>query len=102
MVPGLPSVSASAIDVIGRHWRKVYFAFHTAMPASAIAIFTKANKRAFWERVVPRSRPKDTASRFQNQLALLAVPQNRAAFVWSVVREGLLERPSRCTSFRSA
>lgn len=97
-VSGLPSLSASRIAVIGRQSSNQYFASQQDMIASACAMFSTANSRAFCESVRCRAREAVTAARFQNELAV--PPQNRAASVWSAVRVTLAAAPTDCTSLR--
>ena len=52
-VAGLPSVSPERIAVTGRQKLYVYLASHALIPASAIAMFRRANRRALSSSAAP-------------------------------------------------
>ena len=66
----MPSVPASGMAVNGRQNLYRNLASQTAMPASAIAMFNKANSRAFSDKVVRCSSAVETAIRFQWEMVL--------------------------------
>src|SRR5262245_59360233 len=55
VVAEFPSVSAARMAVTGRQRLSTYLASQQAMAASARAMLSSANRRAFWERVLPRA-----------------------------------------------
>src|SRR5438128_5436821 len=83
----------------------MYLASQAQIAASAIAMFKRANKRAFSSSVLPRAAPISCAMLFQWPGGV-SVPapsaQKRAIWDWSAVRVELVLAPSSLTSLRSA
>src|SRR5438132_5943981 len=91
--------------VTGRQRLYVYLASQQAIWASASAMLSRANRRASWTRLSPRSAATPSAILFQYPMAN-AVPspsfQNLAICVCSSVRVVLLARPRSLTSLKAA
>src|SRR5262245_22312833 len=99
-VAGLPSVSANWMAVMGLQKTYQYLESQQAMAASAIAMLSSANRRAFCERFVSFSTTIVRAIRFQNSGVLPF--QNLATSVWKSVRVEPVRLPSDLTSWKSA
>src|SRR5262245_35629766 len=104
-VSGLPSVSAARMAVTGRQKLYSYFASQATRTASARAMLSRANSRAFSARLRPRAADTSCATMFQCPGGV-AVPgpliQNRAISVCSAVRVVLSMAPSSLTWLKAA
>src|SRR2546422_7045157 len=99
IVSGLQSMSAARIAVTGRHWLYRNLASHDAMKASAPAMLSRANARAFSDSVLPCAIETWRAAGFQFCGAVAI--QKRARLVCACVRLTLVADPISLISSKS-
>src|SRR5687768_2541187 len=104
VVSGLPSSAARRMPVTGRQKLYSYLASQQPMAASAMAMLSAANNRAFSSSVLPCCSAAILARRFRwpGEPGAGELFQKWAMAVWSAVRVALVAEPSSLTSLKAA